>query len=146
MADTYSFGELSERFEDVGNRIEVCARQCNRSPKEITLVAISKTHPVETLKSALSLGLKDIGENRVQEAESKILELGRDAARWHLVGHLQPNKVRKAVRLFDLVHSLDSAALAYRLERICAEDGRDELGVLIQVDLGGEETKTGISK
>jgi pyridoxal phosphate enzyme (YggS family) len=146
MADTYSFGELSERFEDVGNRIEACARQCNRSPKEITLVAISKTHPVETLKSALSLGLKDFGENRVQEAESKILELGRDAARWHLVGHLQENKARRAVKLFDIIHSLDSPSLARRLDRLCVENGREELSVLIQVDLAGEETKAGVAE
>ena len=145
MADTYSFGELSERFEDVSNRIEACARQCNRSPKEITLVAISKTHPVETLRSALSLGLKDFGENRVQEAESKILELGRGAARWHLVGHLQENKARRAVKLFDIIHSLDSPSLARRLDRLCAENGREELSVLIQVDLAGEETKAGVA-
>ena len=147
MADTaYSFGELSERFEDVSNRIEACARQCNRSPTDITLVAISKTHPVETLRSALSLGLKDFGENRVQEAESKILELGRKAARWHLVGHLQENKARRAVKLFDIIHSLDSASLARRLDRLCAENGREELPVLIQVDLAGEETKAGVAE
>ncbi len=138
--------DLRGRFESVRLRVKDAALRSNRTFGEITIVAISKTHPVSLLKSALEAGISDLGENRVQEAESKIDELGRHAARWHLVGHLQPNKARRAVRLFDLIHSLDSAALAYRLERICAEDGRDELGVLIQVDLGGEETKTGISR
>jgi pyridoxal phosphate enzyme (YggS family) len=147
MADTdYSFGQLSERLRDVCGRIERCAQRCNRSPKEITLVAISKTHPVDTLRAAVSLGLKDFGENRVQEAESKILELGRNAARWHLVGHLQENKARRAVKLFDIIHSLDSSRLARRLDRLCVENGREKLSVLIQVDLAGEETKAGVAE
>jgi hypothetical protein len=90
------------------------------------------------------LGITDFGENRVQEAEVKIAELGRTAARWHLVGHLQANKARRAVGLFDVIHSLDSAALAERLDRLCVAEGREQLQVLIQIDLGGEETKTGI--
>src|SRR4029079_10111166 len=135
---------LRDRFADVRTRIETSAHACNRSPDEITLVAITKTHPPETLKAALALGLQDLGENRVQEAAEEIVELGRDAARWHLVGHLQANKARRAVSLFDVIHSLDSAALAERLERMCAEINRESLEVLVQVDLGGEATKTGI--
>lgn len=135
---------LRERFENVCKRIEVAARRCNRSPDEITLIAISKTHPVETLKAAISLGMTDLGENRVQEAEEKIVEVGRQGARWHLVGHLQANKARRAVSLFDVVHSLDSVSLTERLERLCVEEGREELPVLIQLDLGGEKSKTGI--
>lgn len=135
---------LRDRFADVRTRIETAAQACNRSPDEITLVAITKTHPTETLKAALALGLQDLGENRVQEAEDKIEELGRNAARWHLVGHLQANKARRAVSLFDVIHSLDSAALAERLERMCVEVNRESLDVLVQVDLGGEATKTGI--
>jgi pyridoxal phosphate enzyme (YggS family) len=107
-------------------------------------VAITKTHSVETLQAALNLGAKDFGENRVQEAEGKIAELGRNAARWHLVGHLQTNKARRAVSLFDVIHSLDSAGLAERLDRLCAEEGRQSLDVLVQIDLGGEVTKSGI--
>ncbi len=87
-----------------------------------------------------------VGENRLQEAEQKILEVGRDRVRWHLVGHLQANKARKAVRLFDVIHSLDSVALAKRLDRLCRDEGRDVLDVLVQVDLGGEETKSGIDE
>ena len=96
------------------------------------------------LQSALSLGVSDFGENRVQEAEPKILAVGRDAARWHLIGHLQSNKARRAVTLFDYIHSLDSISLAERLDHACAEVGRAELSVLVQVDLAGEQTKSGI--
>ncbi|MBA2704062.1 MAG: YggS family pyridoxal phosphate-dependent enzyme [Blastocatellia bacterium] len=135
---------LHDRFADFRTRIETAARACGRSSAEITLVAITKTHPTETLKAALALGMQDLGENRVQEAEEKISELGRDAARWHLVGHLQTNKARRAVSLFDVVHSLDSSALAERLDRMCAEENRQSLDVLVQVDLGGEAAKSGI--
>ena len=139
-----AFQALRDRFADVRNRIETTARACGRSPEEIKLVAITKTHSAETMKAAIDLGAKDFGENRVQEAEGKIHELGRDAARWHLVGHLQTNKARRAVSLFDVIHSLDSAGLAERLERLCAEEGRQSLDVLVQIDLGGEVTKSGI--
>ena len=140
----FAFQTLAERFADVRNRLETAARRAHRSPEGITLIAISKTQPPEIVKSALELGLTEFGENRVQEAEAKIAEVGRNAARWHLVGHLQENKARRAVSLFDLIHSLDSVALARRLERLCVTEGREELPVLIQIDLGGEETKTGI--
>lgn len=135
---------LHDRFADVRTRIETAARAGGRSSAEITLVAITKTHPAETLHAALALGMQDLGENRVQEAEEKISELGRDAARWHLVGHLQTNKARRAISLFDVIHSLDSAALAERLDRMCAEENRQSLDVLVQVDLGGEAAKSGI--
>ena len=135
---------LSERFAYVCKRIETAAHSCNRSPEEITLVAISKTHPTETVRAAIDAGITDLGENRVQEAEGKILELGRQAARWHLVGHLQTNKARRAVTLFDCIHSLDSPSLAQRLDRLCEEEGTKELPVLIQINFAGEETKTGI--
>jgi PLP dependent protein len=135
---------MRERFADVRKRIETAALACGRPPEEITLVAITKTHPAKKLKTALELGARDFGENRVQEAEGKISELGRDATRWHLVGHLQTNKARRAVNLFDVIHSLDSTELAERLERLCAEEGRERLDVLVQIDLAGEVTKSGI--
>jgi pyridoxal phosphate enzyme (YggS family) len=136
--------DLRQRLSTVRTRIETAARGCNRSSDEITLIAISKTHPVETLSAAIGLGLGDLGENRVQEAEAKILEVGRSAARWHLVGHLQENKARRAINLFDVIHSLDSGSLAQRLDRLCVSEGRPELPVLGQINLGGEESKTGI--
>lgn len=134
------------RFEKVRARVRDAAIRSRRQPEEITIVAISKTHPSVALIEALESGVTDLGENRVQEAEAKITEVGRHKARWHLVGHLQENKARKAIRLFDLIHSIDSVSLAQRLDRICVEDGRDELGVLIQINLAGEESKTGIGK
>jgi pyridoxal phosphate enzyme (YggS family) len=141
--DLPSLEELRERLEEVHRRIALSAGRSRRQPEEIKLIAVSKTHPVEVLRRAIEAGATDLGENRVQEAESKILEIGREAARWHLIGHLQSNKARRAVSLFELVHSLDSTELALRLNRMCVEEGRTVLPVLIQVDLGGEETKSG---
>ena len=135
--------DMRARFADVRSRIDASAQRCGRSPEEITLIAVTKTHPVATLKAALEIGTKDLGENRVQEAEPKILELGKSVARWHLIGHLQANKARRSVKLFDLIHSVDSVELVQRLERLCVEEGRAELPILIQVDLAGEETKSG---
>jgi len=141
---SFVFQTLGERFADVCDRVEKAARRSNRAPDLIKLIAISKTHPTEVLRAGLQAGITDFGENRVQEAEGKIMELGRGAARWHLVGHLQTNKAGRAVKLFDYIHSLDSVDLAQRLERLCVSEGRTELLVLVQIDLGGEETKTGI--
>jgi pyridoxal phosphate enzyme (YggS family) len=134
---------LAARLQNVRDRIHAAAERSNRSPKEITLVAVSKTHPAGLVSEGIVAGLTDFGENRVQEAETKIPEVGRDAARWHLIGHLQSNKARRAVELFDVIHSVDSVALVERLDRICREVDRHELPVLIQVDLGHEATKTG---
>ena len=139
-----SIQTLRERFEDVRAKVSTAAERANRASEAITLIAISKTHPATVLSEGLRAGITDFGENRVQEAEGKIVELGRDAARWHLVGHLQSNKAARAVELFDLIHSLDSAELAKRLDRLCEAEVREELPVLIQIDLGGEATKTGI--
>ena len=136
---------LRGRLEDVRARAATCAARQGRDPKEITLVAVSKSHPVEVLRAALGVGISDFGENRVQEAEAKISELGHKAARWHFIGHLQANKASRAVKLFDVIHSLDSVSLAHRLDRACSEENRDELPVLIQVDLAGEATKSGVS-
>jgi len=118
----------------------------NRRPDVVTLIAVSKTHPVEVIKAAIAAGVTDLGENRVQEAAAKIPPAGRRSARWHLIGHLQSNKARRAVELFDVIHSLDSAALARRLDRVCQEVNREELPVLIQIDLGKEPTKSGAAE
>jgi pyridoxal phosphate enzyme (YggS family) len=137
---------LAERLAGVRARIAAAARECGRPAQDVKLIAISKTHPAADVTRLLGLGATDIGENRVQEAEEKIAQVGRDKARWHLVGHLQTNKARRAVNLFDVIHSLDSIDLARRLERLCIEEEREKLPVLIQVDLGHEETKTGIDE
>jgi pyridoxal phosphate enzyme (YggS family) len=138
--------QLAARLTGVRERITAAARECGRSPDEVKLIAISKTHPASVIRTLIDLGAIDFGENRVQEAEEKIAEIGREQVRWHLVGHLQANKARRAVNLFEVIHSLDSPDLASRLDRLCAEEGRDKLPVLIQVDLGHEETKSGIDE
>ena len=135
---------LRDNYDRVRVRIATAAGRSGREPEEIKLVAVSKTHPAETVREAILSGIAVLGENKVQEAEEKIEKLGRNAAEWHLIGHLQSNKARKAVQLFDVIHSIDSIDLAERLERICEEEGRDKLSVLVQVDLAGEETKSGV--
>ncbi|HSK63282.1 MAG TPA: YggS family pyridoxal phosphate-dependent enzyme [Pyrinomonadaceae bacterium] len=137
---------LAARFSGVQARINAAAQRCGRDLREVTLIAISKTHPPNLINSLVKLGATDLGENRVQEAEEKIPQVGRTRVRWHLVGHLQANKARRAVTLFDVIHSLDSINLARRLDRLCAEEGRQSLPLLIQVDLGHEETKSGIDE
>ena len=136
---------LRARVEEVRRRIEASAARAGRDPRGVTLVAVSKTHPPALVREGVAAGLEDFGENRVQEAEGKIEELKPEAPRlrWHLIGHLQANKARRAVRLFELIHSVDSPALAERLERICEEEGRAVLDVLAQVDLAGEASKSG---
>ena len=138
--------ELQQRLQHVQERMAEAAVRAGRVPKEITLVAVTKTHPAEIIREALAAGLTDLGENRVQEAEAKVTEVGRKSARWHLIGHLQSNKARRAVELFDVIHSVDSAALARRLDRVCGEADREELPVLIQIDLGKESTKSGATE
>lgn len=136
--------QLAKNLASVQKRIEQAALRARRKADEIKLVAVSKTHPASVLKEAIAAGIRTLGENKVQEAQEKIPDVGRDKAEWHLIGHLQSNKARKAVQLFDVIESLDSLELAQRLERICLEDGRSNLSVYAQVDLANEETKSGI--
>jgi len=139
---------LRARAEELHGRIAAAAERSGRDASEVTLVAVTKTHTAALVREAFKAGLRDFGENRVQEADAKIEELAHEAsetvgARWHLIGRLQANKARRAARLFDLIHSIDSPSLVERLERICAEEGRERLEVLVQVDLACEETKGG---
>ncbi len=137
---------LNENLASVRSRIEAACVRASRDPSEIKLVAVSKTHPSSVVNKAIEAGCSVFGENKVQEAESKIIELDRNNTEWHLIGHLQSNKVRKAVQLFDVIQSVDSLELAQRLERICEEENRDELSVFVQVDLAQEATKSGIDE
>lgn len=137
---------LAQNLSSVRERIARAAARAGRNAGEIKLVAVSKTHPVAVLTEALSAGIRIFGENKVQEAESKIVAIGREKAEWHLIGHLQSNKARKAVQLFDVIHSIDSIELATRLERICVEEDRAELSVFVEVDLAREATKAGIAE
>lgn len=137
---------IAGRVADVRERIARAATRARRRPEEVTLVAVSKTFPAESVRAAFAAGCRDFGENRVQEAEAKLAateDLRAAGLRWHLVGHLQSNKARKAVALFDRIHSLHDVELGLRLDRIGAETGRP-LRVLIEVDLAGEATKHGL--
>ena len=139
---------IAERLQAVRDRIAAACARSGRATSEVTLVAVSKTHPAAAVREAFAAGVRDFGENRVQEAEGKAAELAdlRAASlRWHLIGHLQANKAKKAGALFDLVHSVDDAALGARLDRSAAEAGR-VLPVLVQVDLAGEATKFGLEE
>ena len=139
---------IAERVSAVRERILRAAERAGRTPADITLVGISKTHPPEAIRAAFEAGLRDLGENKVQEAAPKIEALagpGTEGLRWHLVGHLQSNKARRAVDLFARIHSVDSAALAARIDRAAAEAGR-AVSILVQVELAGEATKTGLSE
>ena len=145
MAESRTAQEsLGERFTNIKTRINRALERSHRGERDVTLIAISKTHPAALVQELLALGARDFGENRVQEAETKIPAVGRKEARWHLVGHLQANKARRAVKLFDVIHSLDSLELARRLDRLCVEEEVPSISVLIQVDLGLEKTKSGV--
>jgi PLP dependent protein len=138
--------DLRENLDCVRRRVGDAAKKSGRGAGEVKLIAVSKTHSVSVLREAIAAGCVVFGENKVQEAEGKIGEIGRGGVEWHLIGHLQSNKARKAVQLFDAIHSLDSVDLAERLERLCGEENRAELPVLIQMDLAGERAKSGIAE
>ena len=134
--------QLRENLSLVREAIEAAARRSGREGREVKLVAVTKSHPFETIRSALSLGIRDIGENRIEELQEKAGVLGRHAAVWHMVGHLQSRKARKAVGATDLLHSLDTLKLARRLSSFTVEDD-SVLPVLFQVNVSGEGAKSG---
>jgi pyridoxal phosphate enzyme (YggS family) len=135
---------IAERVAEIRERVARAAARANRSPEEVTLVAVSKLKPADDIRQAFEAGVRDFGENRVQEAERKRGELGQlPGVSWHLVGHLQSNKAAKAVSCFDRIHSLDGTGLGHRLDKAGREQGRP-VRALLQVDLAGEETKFGV--
>lgn len=135
--------ELAGRLAEVRGRIEAAARRAGRDPSAVTLVAVTKTKPLDDLLAAYEAGVRDFGENRVQEAEAKFPHLPADAVR-HLIGPIQSNKANKAARLADAVHAVDSADIARRLARAAANEKR-RLAVYVEVNTGGEETKAGVT-
>jgi hypothetical protein len=133
---------VGDRLRDVRQRIERAAVAAGRSPSSVRLVAVSKTFPVAAVLEAYHAGQREFGENRVQEGLQKILETTDFSIRWHLLGHLQTNKARKAGQAFAVVESVDSVELVRRLDDAAADSGK-ALDLLIQVDLAGEATKFG---
>ncbi|MBF0527951.1 MAG: YggS family pyridoxal phosphate-dependent enzyme [Deltaproteobacteria bacterium] len=135
--------ELHERIHSIKERIAAAAHRSGRSPQEIKLLAVTKTVPVDLVQAGLEAGLLDLGENYIQEAQTKIPLLGRSVT-WHFIGRLQSNKAKYAVQLFDLIHSVDSFKLALELDKKAEAAGR-RLGVLIQVNIAGEGSKGGVT-
>jgi pyridoxal phosphate enzyme (YggS family) len=139
---------LSERLASINHRIATACARAGRPASEVSLIGVSKNVAPAIIESALTAGLRLLGENRVQEAAAKISELGEVSARrrveWHLIGHLQSNKARRAVALFDAIQTVDSFKLAERLDQIAGEFGK-RLPIFIEVNLGGEDAKSGVA-
>jgi len=142
---------ISDRLTEIRERIASAARSAGRDPSSVRLVAVSKTFPIESIADAFAAGQRDFGENRVQEALQKVEQaalqkIDRSAdqsIRWHLLGHLQTNKARKAAPAFAMIQSVDSVELLHKLDQAAA-DTQHTLELLIQVDLAGEATKFGV--
>ncbi|MEK7874050.1 MAG: YggS family pyridoxal phosphate-dependent enzyme [Chloroflexota bacterium] len=142
--------ELDERLQAILQRIARAAERAHRVPSDVTLVAVTKTIAPPDIERAFRLGVRHFGENRVQEAEGKIAALAhlRPHITWHMVGHLQSNKARMAVLLFDMVQSVDSFSLAQELSRRAAKPrghGTRPLPILLEVNVAGEASKSGFS-
>lgn len=137
-----SASDISTRLTGVRDRIAGAALRAHRSPSSVRLVAVSKTFPIDAVRAAAAAGQIDFGENKVQEGQGKILAAGALPLRWHLLGHLQSNKAKKAAASFDVIHSIDSVDLLRKVDAGAAERGRT-VDVLIQVDLALEPTKFG---
>lgn len=136
--------QLQVNIEQVRAAIAQSAERVGRNPADVTLVAVSKTMPVELVQMAYNLGVTDFGENRVQEALPKIETFHPQDARWHMIGHVQSNKAKRVAGPFALVQSVDSLRLAEALNRHASEVGR-RLPVLLQVNVVGEASKEGVS-
>lgn len=134
---------IAENLERVSEQITRAAAKAGRSAEDVELVAITKTHPAESVREAVDAGHTLFGESRVQEARAKIPELPSNL-RWHFVGHLQKNKIRHALPLFELFHGVDSLALAQEMNRIAAEEGGNPC-VLLEVNVAGEGSKFGFT-
>jgi pyridoxal phosphate enzyme (YggS family) len=133
--------QIKENLLRVTERIEKAAQRVGRDPKAIRLVSVSKTVDAARIKEAIEAGVSILGENYVQEAQKKIEEIGKPVA-WHFIGHLQSNKAKYAVRLFDMIHSIDSLTLAEELNRRAEQVGQ-VAKVMIEVNISGEATKFG---
>jgi PLP dependent protein len=135
--------DIGTNYQRVREQVATAAQRCGRRAEDITIVCAAKTKGPEAVRAAIAGGATDIGENYVQEAREKIAQVP-DPAHWHLIGHLQRNKAKEAVRLFTLIHSLDTEALAQELHRQGEKQGKI-VRALIEVNLGGEQSKSGIA-
>jgi len=135
--------EIAANLAEVTARMEAAARRAGRDPRSVTLVAVSKTKPLEELLAAFEAGVRHFGENRVQEAEAKFPHLPAGAGR-HLVGPIQSNKANRAARIAGVLHAVDSEDVARRLARAAANEGK-RLAVYVEVNTGGEGTKAGVT-
>jgi len=139
---------LRDNLERVRQRVQQACQRCGRQPSSVTLIGVTKTVPPEIIQEAVALGLTELGENRVQEARMKQLALGSrltaegKSVQWHLIGHLQSNKIKHAIELFDVVHSVDSVTLIQGLEQQAEQQARN-IQSFIQVNVSGETTKSG---
>jgi len=134
--------DISSNVSLIRQRMEVACSRCGRDPRSVRLMAVSKTVAPERIRQALDAGVTLLGENYVQEAREKIPAIGH-VAEWHMIGHLQTNKVKYVVNLFDWIHSVDRLELARELDRRAGQNNR-RLNVLIEVNVSGEESKSGI--
>jgi pyridoxal phosphate enzyme (YggS family) len=134
---------LKNRIEKVKKRIKDTAEACKRPMASIRLVAVSKTMPAEVVRDAIGTGISDLGENYIQEAKEKINALAAYPVTWHFIGHLQSNKAKYAVRLFDLIHSVDSLKLAQELNKYAEKNDKIQ-AILIQVNVAKEVSKSGV--
>ena len=133
---------LKDRLIHVEDRIRNAAEACGRTPDSVKLVAVSKTKPVEMVQEAVEAGVSILGENYIQEARDKINALPSCAASWHFIGHLQRNKAKYAVKLFDLIHSVDSLKLAREIDHQAKKINKIQK-ILIQVNIGEDPAKSG---
>lgn len=134
---------METRLQAVKERIRKAAEGCQRNPEEIRLIAVSKTMPAETVRQAIEAGVTDIGENYVQESRDKFQALVSLDVNWHFIGHLQSNKAKYVVRIFDLIHSVDSLKLARELNKQAKNVDKIQK-ILVQVNVAKEDTKSGI--
>lgn len=136
------YEEVPQRLARVRDQIANAAIRAGRKPDDVRLIAVSKTHPIDAVRAAADAGQLDFGENKVQEALQKIAQSTDTRLRWHLIGHLQSNKARKAAQAVGSIHAIDSVELLKKVDQAASEAGR-AVDVLIQVDLALEETKFG---
>ncbi|HEV2417773.1 MAG TPA: YggS family pyridoxal phosphate-dependent enzyme [Terriglobia bacterium] len=136
---------IQENVDRVRERMAAACARSGRQQDDVRLIAVSKMFPAEQIHAAYVAGLRDFGENRVQEAATKRLALQDLGITWHLIGHLQSNKATRALELFDWIHSVDSAGLAAKLDRAAATTGK-RLPILLEVNLGGEASKSGVAE